>query len=54
MKLEWMVKMRVVGAFVVAQCAVSLVAAPVRRAMLPVSPWADTEISTNVASNASS
>ena len=35
--------------FLTTLCAVSLVAAPARRAALPPSPWADTEISTNVA-----
>ena len=40
---------RKIGLLIVSMSVVALSAAPVRRAALPVSPWADTEISTNVA-----
>ena len=49
MESQGTVRMRKCGAVAVALSVAALWAAPARRAALPVSPWADTEISTNVA-----
>ena len=49
MESQGTVRMRKCGAVAAALSVAALWAAPARRAALPVSPWADTEISTNVA-----